>query len=140
MRQQIEEIGERVPDQVACDERQLHDLESQIENLVDALAVGRIQSQAVHDRLDNAERQANQLRQKIDEARRLLAAPVAMPSRTWIEQQLGDLATIIRDGGYDAGLLLRKIIGRIEADQVIPPGKTRGYARLRFRRAWLGGD
>ena len=44
---------------------------------------------------------------------------------------------VIREGGYEASLLLRKIVGRIEADQVIPPGKSRGYARLRFRvLAW----
>ncbi len=133
MRQQIEEVTQRVPEQVACNERRVRDLESQIANLVDALADGRIQSQAVHDRLGQAEREAEQLRQKIDDARKLLATPVAMPDDAWIQQQLGDLASVIREGGYEASLLLRKVIGRIAADQVIPPGKTRGYSRLRFR-------
>lgn len=133
MRQQIEEVTQRVPKEVASNERKLGELESQIANLVEALADGRIQSQAVHERLDNAEHEAQQLRDKIDAARNLLAAPVAMPDDAWIRQQLDDLASVIRDGGYEASLLLRKIVVRIEADQVIPPGKTRGYSRLRFR-------
>lgn len=137
MRQQIEEVTQRVPEEVAHDERRLREVESQIGNLVDALAEGQIQSQAVSDRLDEAEREAKRLRKKIDDARRLLAAPVELPNDEWIQQQLEDLASVIGEGGYDASLLLRKIIGRIEADQVISPGKSRGYARLRFRvRAW----
>lgn len=137
MRQQIEEVTQRIPEEVAHDERRLAEVESQVANLVDALAEGRIQSQAVSDRLDEAEREAKRLRKKIEDARKLLSAPVEMPDEKWIQQQLGDLASVIREGGYEASRLLRKVIGRIEADQVIPPGKSRGYARLRFRvLAW----
>jgi hypothetical protein len=56
-----------------------------------------------------------------------------MPDEAWIRRQLADLANIIREGDYEAALLLRQMFGQILADQVIPPGKTRGYARLRFR-------
>ncbi len=137
MRQQIEEVAERVPEEVAHDERRLRGVESQIANLVDALAEGRIQSRAVSDRLDEAEREAKRLRKKIEDARKLLSAPVKLPDDKWIQQQLDDLASVIREGDYEASLLLRRIVGRIEADQVIPPGKSRGYARLRFRvLAW----
>ena len=137
MRQHIAEVTQRVPDQIVDDERRLRELESQIANLVDALASGRIESQAVRDRLDEAERETKQLRAKLDGARKLLAAPVQLPDDAWIQQQLRDLASVIREGDYEASLLLRKIVGRIEADQVIPPGKSRGYARLRFRvLAW----
>jgi hypothetical protein len=137
MRQQIEEVTQRVPEEVAHDERRLREVESQIANLVDALAEGRIQSQAVSDRLDEAEREAKRLRKKIEDARKLLSAPVELPDDKWIQQQLDNLAAVIREGGYEASLLLRKVVGRIEADQVIPPGKSRGYARLRFRvLAW----
>lgn len=137
MRQQIEEATHRVPDQVACDERRLRELESQIANLVDVLADGGFQSQAVRNRLDEAEREERQLQKKLDDARKLLSAPVELPDDNWFQQQLDELASVIREGDYEASLLLRKIVGRIEADQVIPPGKTRGYARLRFRvLAW----
>lgn len=133
MRQEIEDVARRVPEEVMINEQRLRELDSQIANLVDALAQGHVQSSAVQTRLHESEREAEQVRQKIITARKLLSAPVLMPDDTWIEQQLDDLASVIRDGGYEASLLLRKTIERIEADQVIPTGKTRGYARLRFR-------
>lgn len=133
MRRFIEEVAHRVPEEVAGDERRLREVETQIANLVNALADGRIESQAVRDRLDEAEREALRLRRKLDDARKLLSAPVELPNDAWIQQQFADLASVIREGDYEASQLLRKIVGRIEADQVIPPGKSRGYARLRFR-------
>ena len=137
MRQQIEEVAHRIPDELSGNESRLRDVDSQVSNLVDALADGRLQSQAVRSRLDDAEREAVQLRKKIDDARKLLSAPVDLPENKWIQEQLSKLAGVIREGGFESSLLLRKIVGNIEADQVIPPGKTRGYARLRFRiRGW----
>ena len=137
MRQQIEEVAHRIPDELAGNESRLRDVDSQVSNLVNALADGRLQSQAVRNRLDDVEREAVQLRKKIDDARKLLSAPVNLPDNEWIQEQLSKLAGVIREGGFESSLLLRKIVGNIEADQVIPPGKTRGYARLRFRiRGW----
>ncbi len=133
MRQQITETTRQIPENLAGDERRLKELETQIANLVDALADGTVQSQAVRHRLDEAEQEAAFLRKRIDDARKLLAEPVELPSNEWILQQMNDLASVIREGGYQSALLLRSILGRVEADQMIPPGKKRGYARLHFR-------
>ena len=133
MRQEIQAVTERIPDDLANDRRQLRNLESQITNLVDVLADGRGQSQAVIERLDTAEREAERLRKRIDDAEKALSAPVEMPDDQWIREQLNEISSVVQDGGYEACLLLRKLIGKIEVEQVIAPGKTRGYARLRFR-------
>ena len=49
-------------------------VESQIANLVDALANGRLQSQAIKDRLGAAETEANALYRQIEDARWAVAA------------------------------------------------------------------
>jgi site-specific DNA recombinase len=133
MRYRIQEVATETPQSLAYDERQLREVESQIANLVDALADGRSKGTAVRDRLDQEEQRAEHLRKKIDVARKLIAAPVELPDDAWISEQLGDLTLLLRNGGYEASLFLREILGRVEADQVIAPGKKRGYARLRFR-------
>lgn len=104
MRQSIEEVQQRVPDEVANHERRLKNLESQIGNLVDALANGHVRSQAVSSRLEDAEREAEQLRKRINAATEALSAPAEMPDQQWLKQQLANLASLIREGGYEASL------------------------------------
>lgn len=133
MRQEIQNVAQRIPDELASDQRQLRELETRIANLVDALADGRVQSQAVLERLDSAEREADRLRNSIEVAEKALSAPLEMPDEEWIREQLSKMSSVIQEGGYEAALLLRRLIGRIEVEQVIAPGKTRGYPRLRFR-------
>lgn len=133
MRKRIEEVATETPQTLVQDEGQLREVENQITNLVDALADGKSKGTAVRDRLDQAEERAEHFRKRIAAARQLMAAPLELPDDDWISEQLGELSSLLRNGGYEASLFLREILGRVEADQVIPPGKKRGYARLRFR-------
>jgi hypothetical protein len=133
MRSRIEHASKHVPEQLKLDERRLRELGTQIQNLVDAIADGHAGSQALQDRLAKAEREEHKVRQRVKDARRLLEAPVRMPDDEWIQGQLTDLASILREEEQTAALLLRKLVKPVVAEAVIAPGKTRGYARLRFR-------
>ena len=44
-----------------------------------------------------------------------------------------NLASVLREDERRSAILLRKLMGRVAAHHVIPPGKKRGYAYLRFR-------
>lgn len=133
MRTAIEEIALRVPNELANDEHQLGKVEKQIENLVEALAGGSIQSQSVGDRLESLEREAEELRVKISDRRTLLSTPTELPGKGWVKNQLKNMEEMLLETDYEAALLLRRLVDRIEAHQVIAPGKTKGYSQLRFR-------
>ena len=131
MRRVIQETATRIPAEITADEKRLAQLEKQIENWADSLA--EVRSQTIANRLAVAEVEAEGLRKRIEHARQMLAGPVAMPDDAWITAQLKDLASLIRQDERRAAILLRKIFGKVHAFQVLPPGKERGYAYLRFK-------
>jgi site-specific DNA recombinase len=131
MRRVIQETATRIPAEITADEKRLAHLEKQIDNWADSLA--EVRSQTIASRLAAAEVETEDLRKRIEHARQMLAVPVGMPDDAWIAAQLKDLASLIRQDERRAALLLRKILGKVYAFQVLPPGKERGYARLRFK-------
>ena len=131
MRHVIQETATRIPAEIMADEKRLVQLEKQIENWADSLA--EVRSQTIASRLAAAEVDAGNLRKRIEHARQMLAVPVAMPDDVWIAAQLKGIASLIRQDERRAAILLRKVIGRVHAFQVLPPGKQRGYAYLRFK-------
>jgi len=132
MRERIDEAASEISDKITQDRRQLNDLEQQIEHLVDQLASG-VKSQAMSSRLGRFESEAEELRQRINEAEQMLAIPAEMPDDEWITQQLSNLTSLLCDDERAAAVLLRQIIDRIHAFAVVAPGKVRGFAQLRFR-------
>ena len=131
MRRVIQETATRIPAEVTADEKRLAQLEKQIENWADSLA--EVRSQTVANRLAAAEVEAENIRKRIEHGRQMLAVPVEMPDDAWVATQLKDLASVIRQDERRAAILLRKILGKVYAFQVLPPGKERGYAYLRFK-------
>jgi hypothetical protein len=131
MRRVIQETATRIPAEITADEKRLAQLEKQMENWADSLA--EVRSQTVANRLAAAEVEAADLRKRIDHARQMLAVPVEMPDDAWVAAQLKDLASLIRQDERRAAILLRKILGKVYAFHVLPPGKERGYAYLRFK-------
>ena len=131
MRRVIQETATLIPAEITADEKRLAQLEKQIDNWADSLA--EVKSQTVASRLAAAEAEAEGLHKRIEHGRQMLAAPVEMPDDAWIAAQLKDLASLIRQEERRAAILLRKILGKVYAYQVLPPGKERGYACLRFK-------
>lgn len=116
----------------------LADVEKKIELILNDLEdpITR-QSDALKQRLAQRELEATELRRRIAGADQALGAAAEMPDEAWIREQLRDMASLLAEQKTRAGLLLRRLIGPIEASAVVAPGKKRGFPRLTFRiRAW----
>jgi len=138
MRELLNQQFHAVPEQLAIDKRHLADVEKKIELILNDLEdpIAR-QSDALKQRLAQRELEATELRRRIAGADQALGAAAEMPDEAWIREQLRDMASLLTEQKTRAGLLLRRLIGPIEASAVVAPGKKRGFPRLTFRiRAW----
>lgn len=138
MRELLDQQFHAVPEQLAIDKRHLADVEKKIELILNDLEdpIAR-QSEALKQRLAQREVEATELRQRIAEADQALSTSAELPEEAWIRGQLRDMASLLSEQKTRAGLVLRRLIGSIEASAVVAPGKKRGFARLTFRiRAW----
>jgi site-specific DNA recombinase len=132
MHRVLAERAEAIPLEADLDRKRFEELKCQIDNLVENLLNTKVQSAALTTRLTSLEDEANRLEAKITEDQQVEKLPAQLPDETWIAAQLADMRSILEEAGPRAALLLRKLIGKVQASQVIPPGKQRGYARLRF--------
>lgn len=135
MRCVLDRFAAEIPNQADADRKRLADLEKQIETLIDNLSRVQVRSEAMFARLAELEQEAAKLRLQIAEQQNAKSLPSLVPTSVWLREQLGDLRSILEEGGMQAAMLLRNLIGKITVAQVLPPGKQRGYARLRFRIA-----
>jgi site-specific DNA recombinase len=133
MHSALSELSSRVPSEIVADEKRLAGLHSQIENLVDSLAQSGIQSDAVMERLTALEAAKKSLQERIEAARRLPALPSKLPDKAWLIKELGNLAAVLEEDVSNSAKLLRKLLGKVTAHAIIPPGKKRGFIQLRFR-------
>src|SRR5262249_50031061 len=130
MQRAVAESAARFPEALRSDERRLAELEKQIDNLVDQLAMGASESPAVRRRLDQLEREAEALRPRIAEARHSQKSVVSMPDEAWVRAQLAELPRLLVENARQAADLLRRLLGRVTAEAIVSPGKSRGFIRL----------
>jgi hypothetical protein len=138
MRETLNRHFQAVPEQLAADKRRLSEVQEKVQLLLNDLEdpVAR-KSEALKRRLAQREAEEAELGRTVEAAEQALAGSTEMPDDAWIRQQLRDVASLFREDKTRAALLLRRLIGSIEASAVVAPGKKRGYARLKFRiRAW----
>jgi DNA invertase Pin-like site-specific DNA recombinase len=138
MRETLDRHFHAVPEHLAADKRRLVDLQKTIELLLNDLEdpIAR-QSKALRKRLAQREAEAIELARRVEEQEQVLSTSVEIPDEAWIREQLQEMAGLLREEKTRAALLLRQLIGSIEASAVVSPGKKRGFARLTFRvRAW----
>lgn len=131
MREFIEDATNRLPKEIAATQRQLADLHAEAKNLVRQLAKG--ESDAIRQYLTEVEESIRRREVEIEEGSQVLQCKRAMPDDAWIDAQLANIPDLLREEVRPAAMLLRKLVGRVWAHQVLPPGKQRGYAQLRFR-------
>jgi hypothetical protein len=79
------------------------------------------------------EQEATTVRGRLERLEALRETSFAMPSRGWIQRQLSDLLPVLREDAANSARLLRRLLGRVTAETVIPRGKKRGYIRLHVR-------
>ena len=129
----LSELSSRAPSEIAADEKRSAGLRLQIDNLVDALAQSGRQSDAVMERLTALEETKKTLQEKIEAASRLPTVPRKLPGKDWLVKELGNLAVVLEEDVTNSAKLLRKLLGKVTAHAIIPPGKKRGFIQLRFR-------
>lgn len=132
MNQTLASTNNRVPLEIAANRKQLAEVQTQIDNLIDNMARGKNKSEAMFKRLESLESKLKSLREVNSYAEDFLLAPVRLPSETWIADQMNDLESLFEVESQEAALLLRKLIGKVHVSQVLPPGKSRGYVQIRF--------
>ena len=135
MRIALDEFTAKIPEGLQADQNRLDLLEKQVGNLVDQLANGCADSPALRSRLEVTEREVKLLRDRIEEQRRVQKATGAMPDDSWIREQLLKLPSLLQSDPGKTSLMLRRLMGRVTAEAVVAPGKSRGFIRLHFRVA-----
>ncbi len=129
----LAQISSRIPSEIVADEKQLREMHMHIDNLVDGLARGGCESEAVMKRLEQLESSAKALEAKIESNRRQPASSTNVPDSKWVAVQMHELGGVLEEDSPNAARLLRKLLGKVTVHAVIPPGKKRGYVQLRFR-------
>jgi hypothetical protein len=133
MRMRLKELSERMPSEIETRSSERAKLEREIENLTTAIAESGSRNGALTAALNEREARLETVLQELDEAQRAVATEKALPDEAWFREQLNRLADLLREDPQQAALLLRHILGKVEAHEVRLRGKKRGYAQLRFR-------
>jgi DNA invertase Pin-like site-specific DNA recombinase len=129
--------AEAAPAALSLERQRLAELGRQIDNLVNALAEGRLNSAAVGAKLTQLEAEREEGRRRAD-ALETAAADVSLPAEEWLSQQLCVWAEGLKvDETRKVAQALRQAVTEVRAEAVVAPGKKRGFVRLRFRvRGW----
>jgi site-specific DNA recombinase len=130
MRAAVEAASARLPETQKADQARLVEIESRIDNLVDQLSLGASESPALRRRLDSLEADAETIRERVKQGRQALEALTKMPSEEWVREQLAGLPELLSDDPRRAAPLLRRLLGHVEAESIVAPGKERGFIRL----------
>ena len=108
-------------------------LSSQIDNLICFIANGTVQSDSIAGRLDELESERREVRTKLTHHESLSKGQITAPAKSFIDEQLTNMASLFSEDSVQAAILLRKLVSKVTATDVIPIGKTRGYTQIRFR-------
>jgi site-specific DNA recombinase len=132
----VREAAARVPDERERDRKRSAELGRQIDRLLDLSAAGGGDSPALAKRLREAEREKADVDARLAASVGLDTAAVDLPDERWVADRLAVWVGSVDARNESAPLLRHAVVG-LTAEAVVAPGKTRGYARLRFRlNAW----
>lgn len=136
-REIVREESERAPEQYAQDGKALSEVQRKIDNLVSILADGSVPSAAVRERLGALEDEARVLKGRMKASADSRRTNAALPDDEQLSEMMGAWASSLGEDTPRAAEVLRRAVGTVSAHAVVAPGRTRGYAQLRFRvRAW----
>jgi hypothetical protein len=131
MRVAIERMAQAVPKELDAERTRHAQVDSQIVNLVKVLASGS-DSDAIRGQLQVLETEKAALLDRIKQLMDAGEAQVSMPDEAWVREQMKDLVGLLSESAPQAVRLVRSMIGKVIAEEVPIPRKTRGYVRIRF--------
>lgn len=137
LRARLRDLGARVPQEVEAKTRARDELQRKIDNITAAIETSGAGSAHLVAKLEQYATDVARLDAEVVAVQKLVNAPSELPPDTWVAEQLADLAGLLRRDVGQAAFLLRQILGRVTVEEVVAPGKKRGFVRLRFRiDAW----
>jgi len=116
---ELDHSNSDLPSKVDLKVKELNDQQRRITYLVEVVADGR-GTRSITDALSASEKRTDDLKAELEILRRSLTDSFCVPPRAWVEERLHNLQqTLDRNVGASA-LLLRKVLGPIRLDVVIP--------------------
>lgn len=128
----VKELASRIPDETARCQRQLKEIQDEIDNIVAAIGKG-LHSEAISERLAELEAQKPRLQAALEQLQEVNDVEAKMPDQAWLNQQLENLRALLHADMSELARAMRPLLGRITAEPVIYSTKERGYAKLTFR-------
>ena len=123
-----------VPKKIQSRKLERAGVERKIANLYRLAEESETDLQALGRRIAELERQLDEHAAEIRRLEEQLVDPSAVPTRAWLLQQLEALEAWVGEDPRELALVFRAYTGgRIEMENVIPPGKKRGYFRAHFK-------
>ena len=129
-RRRLEQLAQSMPNDLAQAKGQLNDACNQSNRLVDTLASG-VDSPTIRARLSQLEAQKSTLESRVIQLEQVRTAQMEMPEDQWIRDELNGMTDLLKQEMSTVAPSLRPLLGKIVAESVLPPGKKRGYVRLR---------
>lgn len=112
--------------------KQLSEAERARGNLLDFVQVGNYDGESVLQRLHETDANIQYLQAQILEAEALASAELTFPDDAWFGRQLQDLVSLLQSDQPQVALVLRKLLGKVSVQRIVPAGKVRGYHQMRF--------
>jgi DNA invertase Pin-like site-specific DNA recombinase len=123
-----------VPKKIQSRKLERSGVERKIGNLYDLARESGTNLQDLGRRIAELERQQGEYDAELRQLEEQLVDPSAVPTRAWLLQQLEALEAWVGEDPRELALVFRAYTGgRIEMENVIPPGKKRGYFRAHFK-------
>ncbi len=116
---ELDKMNSDLPGKIELKSRELNDQQRRITYLVEVVAEGR-GTRSITDALAASEKLAEDLTVEVEILRRSLTDSFQVPPRIWIEERLQNVQQILERNTGASALLLRKVLGPIRLDRVVP--------------------
>lgn len=132
MLETIEEYHSRVPDELGLRQRELQQITEQIQRGIDQLLDPAFDSPALRDRIRSLEQRKSELEAEVKELEAAGRRQHQIPDDAWFRDKVANLVDVLKGEQRRAALILRSIVRDLKVEQVLPPGKKRGFPKLTF--------
>jgi hypothetical protein len=122
----------KAPAELTARRQRLEEARKKSANLLAAVENDGGQIQVLLQRLTEVQNEITQFEEQIAALEKKRGAPAVLPSMDWLKAELANLPKLLNEGMPQSALLLRKIVGRVTVNSIIPAGKKKGWGELEF--------
>mgnify|MGYP001812419958 CR=1 FL=1 len=133
MMEAIEEYHSRIPDELDLRQKELKQVTDQLKRgATELLLLSEEESSTLRELISQLEKRKTELEAEVNELESAGRHQHRLPDETWFRGQVADLVDVLRDDPRRAAPILRSIVRDLKVEQVIPPGKKRGFPKVTF--------